>query len=263
MGIIPVQLLFIIFFLLVLFGRGRIGISTLIISLGAKNRRAVDISDPPAPLPAEYQPAVHALSKLGFRRLGETSVTVSGVQAVKSRVFVSADNVVLAELTEIKMPIWTLTTAYPDDAAVETGFPCGENIETADFRSHTITADLGKAYRHQVQQLEAFGKTHGAPRRIETMQDYLSWDALYRERYVLRKMRRFLWISLADLFFLAYAIAVSAAAAVFWWASDKSTAAPLMKGLFVFLDALIPAVAAAAAVALIDYWGGRRESKSI
>lgn len=222
----------------------------------------MDISDPPQPLPAEYQPAVDALSKLGFSRLGETRVKITGVQTVKSRIFISADKLVFAELTEIKIQNWIFTTVYSDDAVLETGFPCGEKIETAFFRSHTITTDLEKAYRHQVQQLDSFGRIHGAPRKIETMQDYLSWDAMYRKRYFSRKMRRFMWFAFFDILAVVYGVAALTAATGFLWVSDKSTAIPSINGMFVLLFAVIPAALAAAILPLIDYWSSRRETKS-
>src|SRR4030042_621562 len=177
MVIFFIEILILIGWLWCLWIPGKAGIISLLISSGAGKRRPMDISDSPQPLPVEYQTTVDALSNLGFSRLGETLVKIAGVQTVKSRIYISADNLVFAELTEVKMIIWIFTTVYSDDAAVETGFPCGENIETAGFRSHTITTDLEKAYRHQVQQLEAFGRIHGAPRKIGTMQDYLAWDA--------------------------------------------------------------------------------------
>lgn len=262
MVIFFIEILILIGWLWCLWIPGRAGIISLLISSGAGKRRPVDISDRPEPLPAFYQPTVDALSKLGFSRLGEALVKIPGVQTVKSRIYVSADNRIIAELTEIKMIIWIFTAMYSDDAAVETGFPCGENIETADFRSHTITADLEKAYRNQVQQMNDFGRIHGAPRKIETMQDYLAWEAVYRTRHLSRKFRRITRLSLLQILVLVYGAAVLLAATGWWWVSDKTAVTPLIYGMFALLTALAPAAFLSPFLLYLSSWGSRRESKS-
>jgi hypothetical protein len=241
---------------------GRAGIVSLLISSGAKKRRPVYISDPPQPVPAEYQAAVDELTNLGFSRLGETLVKIPSIRPTISRIFISADKLVFAELTEIKIKNSIFTTVYSDDAVVETGFPFGENIETAFFRSHTITTDLEKAYRHQVQQLDSFGKIHGAPRKIETMQDYLACDAMYRTQHASRKFRRITRLSILQILALVYGAAVLLAAIGLWWVSDKTTITPLVYKMLVLLAALAPAALVSPMLLMLSSWGSRRETKS-
>ena len=257
MGIIIFTVLF-----LILWNRGKAGMATLSISFGAKKRRTVDISDQLSPLQPEWKPAVDTLSTLGFSRLGEVQVKIPGGQTAKSRMFISADKKVFAELTETESNIVVFTSVFPDDAVVETGFPVGENIETAGFRSHTITTDLEKACLHQVQQVEAFGKVHGVPRKINNMQEYLVWDAMYRKRYVSRKMRRHTWLGFLEVLALGYGFTALLVALFYWLGSDKSTIEPLIIILFLLLIALAPAAITAFMIPYIGDRGSRREAKS-
>jgi hypothetical protein len=262
MGIFFFEILIWLVLALILWNRGRAGMETLAISFGAGKRRATDVSDPEAPLPPELKSHVSILSELGFSRLGEVKVALPGGQAVKSRIFLSEDGTVFAELAETQRGLVVFTTVFPDEAVMETGFPVGENIATRNFRSHTITKDLGRAYRHQLEQAEAFGKTHGAPRKVASMRDYLDWDAMYRRRYVKRKMRRHTWIGFGQVLAMVYGFLAMAAAAVYWLGTDMSTVDPMVIILFLLIVALSPAALLAFVLPFIGDWGNHRETKA-
>ncbi len=144
MGFFFIELILLTILYLVLYFRGRSGFETLMISIGAGKRRSEDISDPALPVAPELKYSIDALTKLGFSRLGEVQVKIPGGRTAGSRIFISKNKKVFAELTEGRIVLFA--SVFPDDAVVETGFPVGENIHSADFRSHTVTTDMEQAY---------------------------------------------------------------------------------------------------------------------
>lgn len=255
-----IELLFLVVLFLVLWNRGKAGWITLMISFGAGKRRSEDVSERKSLIPPELSPMVETLSRIGFTRLGEVQVKIPGRQTMGSRILISTDKTVFAELTETQIVVFT--TVFADDAVVETGFPVGERIQTRNFRSHTITTDLEAAYRHQLQQVEVFSKTHGVPRRIETMQDYLAWDAMYRKHYVSRKMRRHTWLALLQVWTLVCGILALLLAIFYWLGTDMSTIEPLIVIPIYLIIVLIPVTIVSFVLPYIGYYGDRRGSKA-
>ena len=164
----------------ILIQHGRLGFKLLSVSLGVKNRRPKDISHLQPEPPTIFQEAITALLALGFTRLGESGVNVNGTQ-VNTWVFVSLDKLTTAEVVVAAPMLVGFSTAYKDTSVVETNFPVGESIETPLFISHTIKSSIEKAYNHQNQLVMKFSKTHGAPLSIESMQEYLRLDVVYRK----------------------------------------------------------------------------------
>jgi hypothetical protein len=255
-----IELLILIGLFLILWNRGRVGWTILLISLGARKRRSEDVSDKkPAPMP-ELEPTIAALSALGFTRLGEVQVKIPGGQTAGSRVFISSDKTVFAELTETQVVVFT--TVFTDDAVLETGFPVGETIETRNFRSHTVTTGLEKAYQYHRRQIETFGKAHGVARPVGTMQDYLAWDAMYRRRYVSRKMQRHTWLGLLEVWAFTCGLLALLMAVVYWLGTDLSTIDPMITIALYLIIILIPIAIADFAIPYIGYWGDRRGKKT-
>ncbi len=172
------------------------------IILGAKNRRAVDVSSTPASPSGREREIISFLLSMGFRRLGEASVTVHDRQTARVWVLVNPEGTVQAE---VRGGMVSLSTVFQGDALVVTDYPSGEHIETSTYQSHTITTNLDDAYQHHLQQVDRFTQKYGVPRQIQTMADYLHLDALGRERnYGAIKMRRYRGLEVFNLVTFVY-----------------------------------------------------------
>jgi hypothetical protein len=260
MGFFFIGLLIISICFVVLSNRGRAGWETIRISTGAKKRRSTDISGEAAALPPELKFPVETLTQLGFSRLGELQVAVPGGGAVRSRIYISVEKRIIAELAETGN-LAVFYSVFPDNAVVETGHPIGENFDARDFRSHTVVGGLEQAYRHQVEQVEDFASGHGAPRVVATMAEYLDLEAMYRGRHVARKMRRHTRLALLEVAALAFGVLALLAAIVYWLGTDKSTVDPMIIITFLLTAVLAPVALAAFFIPFIGDWGDRRDWK--
>jgi hypothetical protein len=184
--------------------KGIAGINSLIIALGVAKRRPIDISHLSIQPSIKLQSTMDHLVKLGFSQVGIIRVKISSIQNLDAWILISLDRAVQAELTEITPNAAGFTTVYDDHAFLETGFPYGENIEWPDYRSHTIASNIEDAYHHQVQQMDVFNKKHGVPHKIETISDYLFWDAEFRQRFARKKMSRLMWYGVLGIVALGY-----------------------------------------------------------
>ena len=247
---------------LILFIQGRNGIVILLISLGEKKRRLENISHLKLYPPDKLQATIDTLTKLGFSRLGETRIKISGVKTLDSWVFVSSDKFTTTDLGETIPNLVFFNSAFIDNAMVETGFPYGENIETPHFRSRVITSNIEDAYIHQTKQIEDFSKKHGAPRRIETMNDYLYWDIIFREQYSWLKFRRNTLIGIINIISLGYSI-VSLLIVIGFLLSPRNnlTTTHYYKNLLFLLIAIAPAVLISLSTPFIAFFSMRQETK--
>ncbi len=189
----------------VLFILGLHGVQLLLVTLGARKRRPIDISHLQLRPSDKLLTTVGILWKLGFERLGEARTKI-GHQSLDAWVFVSADKSIVAELTDLRPKAVAFTTVYSDEAVVETSFPSGEKIETPYYRSHTITTSIEEAHSHQIKQSTEFGAKHGIPQKVETVKDYLYWDTVFREKYAWRKMGRFTWFGIGSILCSGYGV---------------------------------------------------------
>ncbi|GEM_PF-4652830 len=259
MGFFFMEIIILVILYLILYNRGKAGFLTLRISFGAGKRRSEDISAQELPVPPELKHAISALSDLGYSRLGEVQVKIPGGQTARSRIYVSADKRIFTELTESRIALFA--SVFRDDAVVETGFPVGENFNTKNFRSHTVSTDIEKACHHQLQEIKAFRKPHGVPRKIETMEDYLAWEAMYREKHVGRKMRRHTWLGFLQTAALGVGIAALLTAFVYWLGSEKTTIEPMLFIALVLIAAVTPVAIVSFFLPYIGDWGSRRSSR--
>jgi hypothetical protein len=148
---------------------------------------------------------VDTLAKLDFKRLGETRTQLPFGEPGVTWVLIDPQATVVAEVVESDPNAMLLfSTAYNDEAVVETAYPTGERVKTANFRSHTITTSVQDAYVYHREQVADFSTEHGHPSRIEHMASYLRCDAVYRLRYARRRLRRYLWAGGAQLAALGY-----------------------------------------------------------
>jgi hypothetical protein len=259
MGFFFIELILLTILYLILYNRGKSGFETLQISFGAGKRRSEDVSARELPVPPESKYAIDALSKMGFSRLGEVQVKIPGGRTAGSRIFVSKNKKVFAELTESRIVLFN--SVFPDDAVMETGFPVGENFNSKNFRSHTVTADIGQAYKHQLAQVEAFQKAHGTPRKIQTMKAYLDWETMYRKKHVGRKMRRHTLLGYLQAAGLVFGVLAFLAAVIYWLGSDMSTIEPMLFIALVLAGVLLPVAVVSFFLPFIGDWGSRRNSR--
>lgn len=166
-------------------------VNALALYFGVRARRGEDVTTrgfaPPEPLKSTLE----ALERLGFNRLGEVQTRLPFQQLpVTEWVLTSPDQDTLAELVMAGgAPYVQFQSAYPDDAVVETGYPYGERIETADFNSGYEKASLPDAFNaHEIRQM-AFSEKHGTPRKFGDLQTYMQWGAVYRAKHAERKLR--------------------------------------------------------------------------
>lgn len=248
-----------IFMYVTLLLQGWSGINILVITLGAKKRRPINISHLQVSTSTELQSTIDALLKLGFTLLGQVRVNIPGVQAGDSRVFVSSDKLTHAEVTEVMADMVGFTTVYADHAVVETSFPMGERIDTPTFRSHTISSDIERAYLYHLQQVADFSKPHGIPRRLESMNDYLYWDIVYRERYVWQKFRRNFWMGVIKVLALIYVLVATGIVLGSGAPHDRMT--PYTQ-LFPLLNLITPVALVTYVLPFLARWASRREMKT-
>jgi hypothetical protein len=162
-------------------------------------RRPVDITHQRVPPSPQTKPIIEALTKLGFKRLGEVLVRMEKSPET-GWILTNPQATVVAEVVEGTPGAMLLfSTTYADEAVVETGYPTGEHIETASFRSHTIETSVQDAFEYQMEQIAEFSNRRGVPRQIGQMSTYLDSDASYRLRHGMRKMRRHLWQGIVHL----------------------------------------------------------------
>ena len=173
--------------------------------IGVPKRRPVDVTHLHTPPSPQIQPTVDTLAKLDFKRLGETRTQLPFGEPGVTWVLIDPQATVVAEVVESDPNAMLLfSTAYNDEAVVETAYPTGERVKTANFRSHTITTSVQDAYVYHREQVADFSTEHGHPSRIEHMASYLRCDAVYRLRYARRRLRRYLWAGGAQLAALGY-----------------------------------------------------------
>lgn len=259
MGFFFGELIILVILYLILYNRGKDGIQTLRISFGAGKRRSTDVSGEPHPVPPELTHVLGELGELGFTRLGEVQVMLPGGQTALSRIHVSADRTILAELTEGRIVLFT--SVFADDAVVETGFPAGESFDGQAFRSHTVVSDLQKAHAHHRSLIDSFRKEHAGPRRIENLRDYLDYEVMYRKRHVARKMGRHTRLGFLQAAALVFGILASLAAVVYWMGSDKSTIEPMLFITLILIAVLTPAAVIVFFLPYIADRGSRRASR--
>lgn len=183
------------------------GWRTVRVCRGVPKRRPVDITHRRIPPSAQTKPIIEALTELKFKRLGET-LTKLIKSSGTTWILINPQATVVAEVVEgYPNAMLQFSTTYVDEAVVETRYPTGEHIETASFRSHTISTSVRDAYEHQMEQVAEFSNRHGVPRQIGQMSTYLDCDAAYRLRHAGRKMRRHLWQGIVHLAALGLSLA--------------------------------------------------------
>ena len=234
----------------------------ILIYLGTPNRRPTDASHLNLAPPVNAQDSINILIELGFQRLGETYTRMPlAMSPGPTWIFIDHPKTTQAEIVEIT-PGAYFTTVFTDGAVVETGYPQGENITTANLLSHTITTSVGDAFQHHMLNVQEFQERHGSPRTIKSMKEYLHWDKIYRTQYAQGKMLRVFLIDLAQVLAFLYGVIVSI---VVWQLSQRHAPVPQWvtdwdRGLFLLLA---PAFTVSVLSVLIGLWTSRQNRKRV
>lgn len=169
---------------------------------GASERRPRNVSVEQRQPPSAVRQLLGELTVLGFRRLGETELSVPDTGVIgsllgrqrRSTSWLLVDSVAttVAEVTEIG-PMVSLESWMVDDSVVQTTTPMGEDIDEPDLRTTAVKGSVAEAYTHHRLMVDGRAAIHGAPRGIHSMGDHLRNDADYRQRFGRRFLRRALF----------------------------------------------------------------------
>ncbi|MBX3086292.1 MAG: hypothetical protein KF716_31945 [Anaerolineae bacterium] len=80
-------------------------------------------------------------------------------------------------------------TWFQDQAFLWTGYPTGENIQTADLHMWYASQSLETAYLYHCRQLAVWRRTHGDAVKRPDLSDNDYYDRLYNEKYRARHLR--------------------------------------------------------------------------
>jgi hypothetical protein len=251
-------------FLLLVFS-GWLGLKGILNYAGASKRRAEDISHKEISPSPSLKPLVDSLLHLGFTRLGET-VTYLPLTSFPGITWLFLDepgttctDVIEASDGDTKA-VLAFWSTFNNTAAIETGYPTGERINTYDFRSHTIPSSVKDAYQHHLQQVIDFGTYHGAPIRFRSMDDYLQQGAIYNEHHARRKLRRLFLATLMYVIGGIYTLCVSIVV-VASMRHQALTLQLLFDKLLQLTKLFTPAIVIILLISQISVWIGRKPSK--
>lgn len=162
-------------------------------------RRSVDVSAEERPTPRVLDHIRVVLSRFDFRRLGESAlVNAADKELATSWNFISADGRVAATLVPSR-GVWggmlmEFSSVFPDETWAHTlfpsGFPHGETFDGPDLYCHHVQTTPQAAYQHHRDLIAQLAQTHGAPRVIASMAEYLAAEKKVRSKHGPLKQRR-------------------------------------------------------------------------
>ncbi|HUG14702.1 MAG TPA: hypothetical protein VMM78_06745, partial [Thermomicrobiales bacterium] len=175
--------------------------SVMTVYLGSTTRRPRNVSDQKREPPPRVARAMGELAVLGFRRLGETELTVPDLGVLgpllrrrrRHTAWIMADEptTTTAVVIDMRPHVW-LETWLADASVVHTTYGAGEEIDASMLRSTVVRGSIADAYRVQRVLVDERASYHGAPRGVHSMGDFLRNDAEYRQRFARRYLRRVL-----------------------------------------------------------------------
>ena len=174
---------------------------SILMSLGAKYRKPIDISHLLNPPPPITHKNIEALKLLGFRRLGEAQIKSPFNPLVTVWVFTHLETQIQAEVAWKRV---AFSTYFQEKTLLVTDFPNGEHIEIPNYQSHTITTSIDHAYKYHIKQIVKFSQKHSQPHPIRNMADYLKWEAVGRKYYAARKLMRWVGADIVRLTVFVY-----------------------------------------------------------
>ena len=173
--------------------------SVMTVYLGATTRRPRNVSDQKREPPPRVARSMGELAVLGFRRLGETELTVPDLgvlgpllrrqQRHTAWIMVDEPATTTAVVIDMRPYVW-LETWLTDASIVHTTYGGGEEIDTSMLRSAVARSSIADAYRVQRVLVDERASHHGVPHGVHSMGDFLRNDADYRQRFARRYLRR-------------------------------------------------------------------------
>ena len=177
----------------------------ILMSLGAKYRKPVDVSHLLLPPPPICQENIDALKAIGFRRLGEAQIKSPFKPPITVWVFFHIETQIQAETAWKRVGF---STYFRDKTLVVTDFPNGERIDMPNYQSHTIKTSVADAYEYHLRQVAKFGQKYGNPHPIRNMSEYQRWEAVGRKHYGTIKLMRWIRADIVRLITFVYGILV-------------------------------------------------------
>lgn len=165
---------------------------TKLMNLHAKDRRPRDVSSEGRQPGRAAGELIGRLDGLGFRRLGETELTLPEIGlTATSWVRLDAPGTTTAEVVEVAGPgMAALISTFGDGAQLNTSYPIGDRIRDPDLRCARVSTSVADAYAFHRREIDDFGAAHGAPLPIAGMVDFLRREVAGRQRYSQRILDR-------------------------------------------------------------------------
>ena len=158
---------------------------------GAGHRRQEDATGRAPEPDDDIRDRIAALTRLGYRAIGETRTRVPGGDAF-AWVLAADDGTSYALLVQGSRTQRGLTgvyTAWPDGTWLGTFHPRGRPLSYRGLELLSVSgtlADVAAAHREEVTRASGL---HGPPRPVRTIADVLVLDADYRTRFGGRELR--------------------------------------------------------------------------
>ncbi|HUG48350.1 MAG TPA: hypothetical protein VMP67_08055 [Candidatus Limnocylindria bacterium] len=173
--------------------------SALRVYLGASERRPRNVSDELRQPSAKLAQLLGALALVGFRRLGETEVSLPdtslfGPVLRRERrhtiwLLVDGPGTTMAAAVE-PGPLVSFETWLADGSVLQTTHPFGETLDAAGLTARVVRSSPQAAYDEHRRLLDERADAHGAPDGVHSVGDHLRHDATYRERHGRRYLRK-------------------------------------------------------------------------
>lgn len=173
--------------------------NALRVYLGASERRSSNVTAEQRQPPAAVRQLLGELTVLGFRRLGETELVVPDLgtvgsllgrrRRVTSWLMVDSAATTLADVADVTSMV-SFESWMVDDSVVQTTTLAGEDIDEPDIRASVVKGSVAEAYVHHRLMVDSRTGLNGPPVGIHSMGDHLRHDALYRQRFARRYLRR-------------------------------------------------------------------------
>jgi hypothetical protein len=211
-----------------------------------------DISHQETPPPAAANAIIVTLAGLGFRRLGEVSVSLPGTRPATLWLYTEPERGIHAEVGVIgPVPMVVFITLFGEHAVIETAYPRGTMLEQPGFVAQVVSTSVRDAYEAHATRAHRMQAQHGQPRHIDTMPAFIDYSRIYNTRFGGRKTTAALPIVTVRAASSGYTAAVIAAGLLLNWLTGLSDSA-LLAGVAL---AIIPAMIADVAVYV---WARRR-----
>jgi hypothetical protein len=156
-----------------------------------------DVTGQDIVIPEQHAETDQQLRSLGMRPLGVLHVKPAFLDTAYEWVYVSESGRIYVEIVyDIFGPVFLqFMSCFPDDAMVITRYPHGENIATVDFISRFARGSIDAALHFHKEQLKEWEDLHGTPNTVQTMDDVLRYDEIFRDNYRKRDTRRIIRLS--------------------------------------------------------------------